>query len=129
MSRNYSKYRMKNNLKETIVTIALIALAILLLNPFHFWMPDMIVICMLAITLGLFGIFASFILRETVVDERDGQHRTLAGRNAFLAGSGVLTLGIVVQGYTHAVDPWLVVTLIAMVVVKISSRIWSDKNL
>jgi hypothetical protein len=91
-------------------------------------MPDMIVICMLAITLGLFGVFASFMLREHVVDERDGQHRTLAGRNAFLAGAGVLTLGIVVQGYTHTVDPWLVVALIAMIVVKIETRMWSDKN-
>lgn len=120
---------MKNNLKETIVTVALIAIAILLLNPFHFWMPDMVVMCMLATALGLFGVFASFILRETVVDEREGQHRTLAGRNAFLAGSGVLTLGIVVQGYAHTVDPWLVVVLIVMIVVKISTRIWSDKNL
>lgn len=120
---------MKNNFKETIVTIALVALAVLLLNPFHFWMPDMVVICMLAVLLGLFGIFASFILREKVVDERDSQHRTLAGRNAFLAGSGVLTLGIVIQGYVHTVDPWLVVALIVMVIVKIGTRMWSDKNL
>jgi magnesium-transporting ATPase (P-type) len=120
---------MKNNLKEVIVTVALILIAVLLLNPFHFWMPNMLVICMLAIALGLFGVFASFILRERVGDEREGQHRTLAGRNAFLAGAGVLTLGIVVQGYTHTVDPWLVVTLIVMVVVKIGTRIWSDKNL
>jgi hypothetical protein len=120
---------MKNNLKETIVTFSLIAIAILLLNPFHFWMPDMMVMGMLAITLGLFGIFATFILREGVVDEREGQHRTLAGRNAFLAGSGVLTLGIVIQGYAHTVDPWLVVALIVMIVVKIGTRIWSDKNL
>ncbi len=120
---------MKNNLKETIITVCLIVLAILLLNPFHFWMPDMIVMCILAATLGIFGIFASFILRETVVDERESQHRTLAGRNAFLAGSGVLTIGIVVQGYTHTVDPWLVVALIVMVIVKIGTRIWSDTNL
>lgn len=120
---------MKNNLKETIVTVALIVIAILLLNPFHFWMPDMMVMCMLAVALGLFGVFASFILRENVVDERDGQHRTLAGRNAFLAGSGVLTLGIVVQGYNHAVDPWLVSALIVMVVVKMVTRVWSDRNL
>ena len=120
---------MKNNLKETIVTVALIAIAILLLNPFSFWMPDMFVVGMLALALGLFGLFASFILREKPEDERDNQHRALAGRNAFLAGAGVLTLGIVVQGYTHAVDPWLVVTLIVMVVVKIGTRIWSDKNL
>ncbi len=120
---------MKNNLKEYTVTVLLIVLAVLLLNPFEFWMPDMMVMCMLAVTLGLFGIFASFILRETVSDEREEKHRTLAGRNAFLVGSGVLTLGIVVQGYTHTVDPWLVITLIAMVLVKIGTRMWSDKNL
>jgi hypothetical protein len=120
---------MENNLKESIVTLALIGIAVLLLNPFHFWMPDMIVVCMLAVTLALFGIFASFILREKSIDEREDQHRTLAGRNAFLAGSGVLTLGIVIQGYTHTVDPWLVIALIVMVVVKIGTRMWSDKNL
>jgi peptidoglycan/LPS O-acetylase OafA/YrhL len=120
---------MKNNLKETIVTLALIIIAVLLLNPFHFWMPDMMVMCMLATALALFGAFASFILREKSEDEREAQHRTLAGRNAFLVGAGILTLGIVVQGYTHTVDPWLVATLIGMIVVKIGTRIWSDKNL
>lgn len=120
---------MRNNLLESFVAICLVALAILLLNPFQFWMPDMMVMVMLAVTLGLFGIFASFILRERVADERDGQHRTLAGRNAFLAGSGVLTLAIVVQGYTHSVEPWLVVTLITMIIVKILTRVWSDKHL
>lgn len=120
---------MKNNLRETLVTVCLIALAILLLNPFEFWMPDMMVMVMLAFTLGLFGIFASFILREEKTDERDSAHRTLAGRNAFLAGSGILTLAIVIQGYTHSVDPWLVITLIVMIIVKILTRVWSDKNL
>jgi hypothetical protein len=117
---------MKNNVPELFVTGCLIVLALLLLNPFHFWMPDMMVLCMLAITLGLFGVFASFVLREQVADERDGLHRTLAGRNAFLGGAGVLTLGIVVQGYTHTVDPWLVIALIVMVVVKFATRYWSD---
>lgn len=120
---------MKNNIKETIVTLGLIVIAVLLLNPFHFWMPDMMVMSMLAIALVLFGVFASFILREKSIDERDDQHRTLAGRNAFLAGSATLILGIIVQGYSHAVDPWLVVALIVMVVAKIGTRIWSDKNL
>ena len=120
---------MKNNIKETIVTVSLIVLAILLLNPFHFWMPDMMVMCMLAFSIALFGIFASFILREKSVDERDDLHRTLAGRNAFLAGSAVLMIGIVIQGYSHSVDPWLVIALILMILVKIVTRLWSDKNL
>lgn len=120
---------MKNNLKESIVTFGLVLSAILLLNPFHFWMPDMMVMTMLAATLVLFAVFASFLLREKSVDERDDQHKALAGRNAFLAGSAVLILGITVQGYFHAVDEWLVLALIIMVVTKICTRIWSDRNL
>ncbi len=120
---------MKNNLKESIVTVGLVITAVLLLNPFHFWMPDMMVMSMLAIILVLFAIFASFILREKTIDERDTQHRTLAGRNAFLAGSAVLILGILVQGYSHKVDEWLIVALIFMIVAKIGTRIWSDRNL
>ncbi|MEK7564416.1 MAG: hypothetical protein AAB510_02510 [Patescibacteria group bacterium] len=120
---------MKNNIKEIIITVCLIAIAIILLNPFHFWMPDMMVMCMLAIALALFGVFASFILREQTVDERDDVHRTLAGRNAFLAGSSILMIGIVIQGYSHAVDPWLVIALIVMILVKVATRMWSDKNL
>ncbi len=120
---------MNNNIIETIVTVSLIAIAVLLLNPFHFWMPDMMVMGMLAFALALFGLFASFILRERAVDEREEQHKSLAGRNAFLVGSGIIMLGIVIQGYTHTVDPWLVVALIAMVIAKIVTRHWSDRNL
>ena len=120
---------MKNNFKEIFITFCLIVVAILLLNPFDFWMPDMMVIFMLVIALVIFGIFASFILREKAFDERDNVHKALAGRNAFLAGSTILMLGIIIEGYTHTVDAWLVVALIAMIVVKIISRNWSDKNL
>ncbi len=120
---------MKNNIKETIITLCLIIVAILLLNPFHFWMPDMMVMGMLACALVLFAIFASFVLREKALDERDNVHRTLAGRNAFLGGSAILMLGIIIQGYSHSVDPWLVLTLITMIIVKMVSRFWSDRNL
>lgn len=121
---------MKNKtLKEIIVPLALIVLAVLLLNPFNFWMPDMVVVGMLATLLVLFGIFASFILKERIFDERDDMNRSLAGRNAFLAGSAILMLGIIIQGYSHGVDSWLVITLTVMIIVKIATRFWSDKNL
>jgi len=121
---------MKNKIpKEIIVPLTLVVLAILLLNPFHFWMPDMMVMGMLVALLVLFSIFASFILKEKVFDERDNVNRSLAGRNAFLAGSTILMLGIVIQGYSHKVDSWLVVALIVMIIVKITTRLWSDKNL
>jgi hypothetical protein len=121
---------MKNKIiKEIGVPLMLILLAILLLNPFNFWMPNMIVAGMLLITLVVFGVFASFILKEKVFDERDSVNRSLAGRNAFLAGSAILILGIVIQGYAHRVDSWLVIAFIVMILAKIITRIWSDKNL
>ena len=121
---------MKNKItKEILVPLTLVVLAVLLLNPFHFWMPDMMVMGLLVVLLVLFGIFASFILKEKVFDERDDANRSLAGRNAFLAGSAILMLGIVIQGYSHKVDSWLVVALIVMIIVKITTRLWSDKNL
>jgi len=121
---------MKNKItKEIIVSLTLVVLAILLLNPFRFWMPDMMVMGMLVALLVLFGIFASFILKEKVFDERDDVNRSLAGRNAFLAGSAILMLGIVIQGYSYKVDSWLVVALIVMIIVKITTRLWSDRNL
>lgn len=120
---------MKNNIKEIIVASLLVLISIFLLNPFGFWMPDMMVIGMLVTALVLFALFAALILKERSVDERDSQHKSIAGRNAFLAGSIVLIIGIVVQGYTHTVDSWLVVALVVSIIVKISTRIWSDKNL
>ena len=120
---------MKNNIIETLITFALITIAVMLLNPFHFWMPDMMHMGMLATALLIFGIFASFVLREKSIDERDDMHRALAGRNAFLAGAASVILGIVAQGYWNSVDPWLVIVLVVMIVTKVITRIWSDQNL
>jgi uncharacterized membrane protein len=120
---------MKNNIKEIILTISIIILAVLLLNPFDFWMPNMLLMCMLVTILGLFGLFAGLILREKSEDERDDVHKALAGRNAFLTGSVVIIIAIVVQGYNHIIDPWLVLALISMITTKVLTRIWTDKNL
>lgn len=118
---------MKHNFQEIVVTLGIVAIAVLLLNPFEFWMPDMMVVGMLIAALVLFGIFATYILRERAADERDAMHISLAGRNAFLAGATVLIIGIVAQGYAHAVEPWLVIALLAMALAKIGTRLWSDR--
>jgi len=89
---------MKNNFTlEVVVATVLMGSSILLLNPFHFWMPEMVVYCMLALVLAALAVFGVFVLDEKPVDEREEAHRSLAGRIAFLVGSTVLTVGIVVQ--------------------------------
>jgi Ca2+/Na+ antiporter len=120
---------MKNkNIKEIVISIFLIIIALLILNPLNFWMPDMMVLTMLAGIFVLFGIYASFVIREKADDEREEFHRMLAGRNAFLAGSAILIIAMIVEAYTYMIDKWLVVALIVMILVKILTRFWTDKN-
>ncbi len=116
-------------MKEVIASIVLIALLVLLLNPFGFWMPTSLQMVILGGAIVAFGAIAAFVLRERGGDEREEAHRSFAGRAAFLAGSAALLFGIVVQSLDHTVDPWLVAVLVVMVVSKMSARLYSDRFL
>ncbi len=100
----------------------------LLLNPFGWWMPDMMLAGLLIIALAVFGLFAAFTVREKHRDEREAHHRIVAGRGAFIAGTTLLAMGMVVQSFHHAVDPWLFITFMVMIIAKISTRSYIDKN-
>lgn len=120
---------MKNSLKtEIVISLVLVILAILLLNPCNFWMPDMLLIFILALTFVAFALLAIFVVREKVQDERELVHRMHSGRVAFLAGSSLLTIGILYQAFEHDVDVWLVVVLVVMVLSKLFTRIYCDKR-
>ncbi len=114
---------------EIGISSVLVVLTVLLLNPFHFWMPNMVHMIMLALTLVIFALLAIFIVREKVQDERETLHRMLSGRVAFLTGSALLTIAIVVQSLQDTVDVWLVIILVAMVLSKLITRIYSDNRL
>ena len=101
---------------EIVIAVVLIILVLLFLNPFGLWMPDTIVYMMIAGVIVLFALFAGFVWKERVRDEREQLHKMIAGRIAYLAGMGVLVLGIAVQGFTSPhVDPWLLFALSAMI--------------
>ena len=120
---------MKNNLSTQILAAgATLVLALLVLNPFHFWMPTMLAMVLLAALFVVFGVFAVFVMRERAVDEREEQHRSFAGRVAFLTGAMLLMLGILVEDLQHNLDPWLVVVLAGMIIAKLSARVYSDRR-
>ena len=59
---------MKNNFyKESVVALVLGIILVLILNPAHFWMPSMAHVSMLLALLGVFGFYASYILRDETV--------------------------------------------------------------
>ena len=88
---------------------------------------------MLAMTLStlllvLFSIFAVFVWKEHAVDEREQLHKLLAGRTAFLIGSGLLSIAILYQSLAHTFDPWLPATLGAMILTKLLGIVWARKK-
>lgn len=116
---------MKNNLiQEISVSIILIILLSLFLNPLGFWMPNTILIMMITGLIVLFALFASFIWKENSKDERESLHKMMAGKFAFLVGASGLTVGIIIQSLQHSLDGWLVVILGAMVFAKIIGLIY-----
>ncbi len=109
---------MENNIGEITVVVIFLLLLTALLNPFGFLMPDSLTMMMSIVILIVFVVFGVYVWREQARDEREGIHRMLAGRVAFLVGTSVLLLGVIVQSVRHQLDPWLVVGLGVMVLTK-----------
>jgi len=89
-------------------------------------MPTTLLMMMILGLVAVFALFASFVWRENHRDEREGLHKMMAGRAAFLVGTALLTLGIIVQSLSHNLDPWLVLTLGGMIVAKVISLIYGQ---
>ncbi len=87
---------MKNNLvQEILISVVLIVLLVLLLNPFGFWMPTTLLMLMVLGFVVVFSLFVSFVWKENHRDEREALHKMMADRIAFLVGTVFLVLGIV----------------------------------
>jgi len=119
---------MKQNIKELISSIVLILLLVLVVNPFHVMASGLFFVSLAALIVA-FGVFAAFIMKEKATDERERAHRMGAGRAAFFTGSFIILLGIIAQVFsTGRIDPWLVATLVGMIIAKIFVRVYSDRN-
>jgi hypothetical protein len=115
-----------NYLTEFIISMVLIIMLILFINPFNFLMPGVVLMVMITVLTVIVVLFASLVWNENPKDERDYLHTMVAGRFAFLAGCIVLTLGIIIQSIQHNLSIWLPISLGVMVISKIISRIYSD---
>ncbi len=113
---------------EYATAMLLVVLLVLIGNPFMFWMPSMLTTSVLLVIAVLVLVYAGFILKENGGDEREMLHRMLASRAAYLAGIAALTVALLVQGLVYQIDPWIAGTLALMIVVKVATRTWADKE-
>jgi predicted ABC-type exoprotein transport system permease subunit len=110
---------------EIIISVVLILLLVLSLNPFHFFMPSVLQMTLLCILVLVFGVFTVFVWKEKVQDERESMHRLFAGRVAFLSGTIILVIGIVAEHLQLQKNPWLEVALVGMVLSKLIGLVYS----
>ena len=73
-------------------------------------------------TLALLAGFMLLLWREDPVDEREVQNQAFASRLAYIVGSAVLILALLVQSLDHDVDPFIPLTLIAMIGTKVLTQ-------
>lgn len=110
---------------EIIVSVVLMGFLAFLFNPSHLYMTMPAQMMTSVALIVIFAIFAVFIWRERGRDERENLHIFIAGRAAFLTGAAALLVGIIVQSFNHNVDPWLLGTLVLMILAKIFGIIYT----
>lgn len=118
---------MMNSLIQWLILFLLAIVLFTLVDPFMYWMPSMTQMISLSIAAALLAILAGIVLTEKSGDEREVIHRMQAGRAAFLSGIGILTVALLYQGATHAVDPWVPLALFGMVFAKLCARFYSGQ--
>jgi drug/metabolite transporter (DMT)-like permease len=114
---------------QLLASALFLILAVVFINPFKMWMPDMLHMLILGLLVVVFGAIAAFVVSEQAGDEREERHQMLAGRAAFLTGATIILSGIVWQAFTASVDFWLVIALCGMVVAKACVRIYGENKL
>lgn len=113
---------------ETVVAVLLVVLLVWFINPFGFWMTDAFHMTLLGLIVTLFALFAMFLWKEIAMDEREQLHRFIGTRFAYTAGGAVLLTGIIVQAFSHKIDPWLPLVLTSMVLAKILGRLYAERR-
>jgi uncharacterized membrane protein (UPF0182 family) len=119
---------MKNStlIIPTVVALLIGFFAFALADLIPFWMPMMGEMVALVIVTVLLMVWMGFIMFEHTADEREAVLKYQSGRLAYLAGLSVLLIALLVQGFTHAIDPFVPLALAVMVIVKQLSRLYLE---
>lgn len=117
---------MNKNYLHITVGLVLAFFLLTLADLVPFWMPMMGEMIALLIVSILMLTWAGFVMKEVAHDEREVLLKMKSGRIAYLSGLGVLMLALIVQGFAHAIDPWIAIALAVMVLAKLFARLYEE---
>lgn len=116
---------MKNNFfGETIISIALIILLILFINPTDLLMPQEMHQLMVPLLVILFIVFSGFLWKEKAGDEREQLHKFISSRFSYFAVIATLIVGVIIQSSKGVIDPWLIIAICIALLAKIIGRFY-----
>lgn len=119
----------KSFIAELIISLTLILLLMTFVSKEDILMPMSPAMIMFILISVLFVVFSALLFREEERDEREALHKLKAARFSYLVGIVLLIGSILVQTFhTENIDPFIIVTLIGMVVAKILARIYNQLN-
>lgn len=104
---------------DVVLLLGLAAITVLAIAPKTIVMPNTLQMSLLAAVLILLAGFMVLMWREDPADERELQNQVIASRSAYLIGSLVLIVGLVIQSLDHAIDPVVPIALLAMIATKL----------
>ncbi len=122
---------MLNNRRVTVyylfllIFIGLLADFLIQPHPSGMSMPTMLSVSVL---LGVYVVLMSLVGEGKTIDEREMAHRYFSNRASLVAGTIVLSIGVLYQLFTHNLDYWLLAGLITINLVRIVSLIYSSYN-
>jgi len=104
---------------DIVLLLGLSVIAYLAVAPNTVVMPSALQMILLAIVLVLVSGFLIFLWREQPEDERELQNQALASRWAYIIGSSVLIVALLIQSLKHDLDPAIPIALLSMIATKI----------
>jgi FtsH-binding integral membrane protein len=119
------KYKL---VSDTVLILGLVVLSVLAMAPKSILMPSSIQMLILGIVLGLISMFLVLFWREKPTDEREAHNQAEASRFAYIVGSSVLIISLVIQSIEHTVDSAVPLALLAMIVTKLIVQNYKDNN-
>ena len=119
---------MQKEIIHTGIALVVIFFLVVLADLVPFWMPMMGEMVVLLIVTVCLLVWVAFIFAERAADEREVVLVMKSGRVAYVAGLLVLLLALILQVFSHAVDPWVPITLAVMVGSKVISRLYFERS-
>lgn len=120
---------LKTYYKELILVISLTVALVLATDSLPgLYMPDAMAMLLLVLFIVALTIFLVFVWKARPKDEREASHNWYSSRFGYTLGILLLASGSVVQTLQHSVDPWLVSTLVIMVVGKVLAKLFLSER-